>query len=60
MVIFNLSLQTFKFQVIMGALIQVKIDKKKADKIWKNVSRILKRHKILRGMMAYSVLWPGE
>lgn len=43
----------------MGALIQVKIDKKRANELLNNVSKFFKRYKILRGMMAYSVLWPG-
>lgn len=44
----------------MGALIQVKVDKQRANEIWRKVTKFLKKHRIVRGMMAYSVLWPGE
>ncbi|CAG9806899.1 unnamed protein product [Chironomus riparius] len=42
----------------MGALIQVKVDRRRANEILQVVSKFLKKHRIVRGMIAYSVLWP--
>lgn len=30
------------------------------EKVWKAVTMFFNRHRMLRGMLSYSVLWPGE
>lgn len=28
-------------------------------KLWKNVTEFFNKHRVLRGMVSYSILWPG-
>ncbi|KAG5671233.1 hypothetical protein PVAND_001442 [Polypedilum vanderplanki] len=42
----------------MGALIEVKVDKQKANYLLNTALKFLRKHRIVRGMLSYSILWP--
>lgn len=42
----------------MGRLIEVKVDRQKTTQIFQVVSKFLNKHRIIRGMISYSILWP--